>query len=127
VIYAESRDVVEHARLGFARKWKLRCKGVSLSCEGAGDELFTLYRFPDFAMEGAPHHQCAGANQESRRRTKTQASLPSKETVLLLLFGLLRSGQVKLRRLVGWRDLNNTTSRSETAWQLSPMSGSDLM
>jgi hypothetical protein len=26
--------------------------------------------------------------------------------LLLLLFGLLRSGQVRLRRLVGWQDLN---------------------
>jgi len=42
-------------------------------------------------------------NEEFRRRTKTQASLPSEEAVLFLLFGLLRSGQVTLRRLVGWR------------------------
>jgi len=44
-------------------------------------------------------------NEEFRRRTKTQASLPSEEAVLLLLFGLLRSGQITLRRLVGWQDL----------------------
>jgi len=36
-----------------------------------------------------------------RRRTETQASLPSQDAVRLLLFGLLRSGQVTLRRLVG--------------------------
>ena len=32
-------------------------------------------------------------------------SLPNEEAVLLLLFGLLRSGQITLRRVVGWRDL----------------------
>ena len=38
-------------------------------------------------------------------RTKTQALLPSQDAVLLLLFGLLRSGQIRLRRLDGWREL----------------------
>ena len=44
-------------------------------------------------------------NGEFRRRTKTQASLPSQDAVLLLLFGLLRMGQVKLRRLDGWEEM----------------------
>src|ERR1700719_1790832 len=41
IIYATSREGVEQARVGFLRKWKLRCKAVSLSSEEAGDELFT--------------------------------------------------------------------------------------
>ena len=52
-------------------------------------------------------------NEEFRRRTKTQASLPNEEAVLFLLFGLLRSGQITLRRLVGWQDL--TTPQMEAA------------
>ena len=44
-------------------------------------------------------------NGEFRRRTKTQASLPSQDAVLLLLFGLLRSGQVKLRKIDGWQEM----------------------
>lgn len=44
-------------------------------------------------------------NGEFRRRTKTQASLPGQEAVLLLLFGLLRSGQVKLRKIDGWEEM----------------------
>jgi transposase-like protein len=39
-------------------------------------------------------------NEEFRRRTKTQSSLPSEDAVLLLLSRLLHSGQVTLRRLV---------------------------
>jgi hypothetical protein len=31
--------------------------------------------------------------------------LPGQDAVLLLLFGLLRSGQVKLRALVGYQDM----------------------
>ena len=42
---------------------------------------------------------------EFRRRTKTQASLPSQDAVLLLLFGLLRSGQVKMRKIDGWQEM----------------------
>ncbi len=45
-------------------------------------------------------------NEEFRRRTKTQASLPGQDAVLLLLFSLLRSGLVKLRALVGYQDMD---------------------
>lgn len=68
-------------------------------------------------MEGAAYCQRFGAIPgEFRRRTKTQASLPSEEAVLLLLFGLLRSGQVILRRLVGWQDLTTSGEQPEAAW-----------
>jgi putative transposase len=46
MIYATSREGVEQARVGFLRKWKLRCKAVSISFEEAGDELFTFTAFP---------------------------------------------------------------------------------
>src|SRR5579863_7378072 len=54
---------VEQARGAFARKWKLRCQAVYQSFEEAGDQLFTFTAFPILAMEGAAHHQRAGANQ----------------------------------------------------------------
>ena len=105
IIYAESRRAVEHARIGFARKWKLRCKTVSAGFEEAGDELFTFTAFPISQWKALrTTNALERINEEFRRRTKTQASLPSEEAVLLLLFGLLRSGQVTLRRLVGWHD-----------------------
>ena len=49
-------------------------------------------------------------------RTKTQSPLPSEDAVLSLLFGLLRRGQVTLRRLVGWQDLNSLKSQA-AVWQ----------
>ncbi|HLW71084.1 MAG TPA: IS256 family transposase [Candidatus Binataceae bacterium] len=106
MIYAESRDAVEHTRVGFARKWKLRCKAVSASFEEAGDELFTCTAFPASQWKALrTTNALERITEEFRRRTKTQASLPNQEAVLFLLFGLLRSGQVRLRRLVGWQDL----------------------
>ena len=47
-------------------------------------------------------------NEECRRRTKTQASLPNEDAVVLLMYGLLCSGQIRLRRMVGWKDLPST-------------------
>jgi putative transposase len=106
MIYATSREGVEQARVGFLRKWKLRCTAVSASFEEAGNELFTFTAFPASQWKALrTTNALERINEEFRRRTKTQASLPSEEAVLFLLFGLLRSGQVRLRRLVGWQDL----------------------
>ena len=46
MMYAETREVVEQARVSFLRKWRLRCKAVISSFEEAGDELFTFLQFP---------------------------------------------------------------------------------
>jgi transposase-like protein len=114
MIYAPSREDVEQARVAFLRKWKLRCKAVSASLEEAGDELFTFTAFPTSQWKALrTTNALERINEEFRRRTKTQASLPSEEAVLFLLFGLLRSGQVRLRRLVGWQDL--TSSQMQAA------------
>ena len=36
---------------------------------------------------------------------KTQGSPPSEDAALTLLFGLVVSGQIKLRRIDGWRKI----------------------
>jgi hypothetical protein len=36
---------------------------------------------------------------------KTQGSLPTEDAALVLLFGLVASGQIRLRRLDGWRQI----------------------
>ena len=114
MIYAPNSEAVEQARVGFMRKWKLRCKAVSASFEEAGDELFTFTSFPSSQWKALrTTNALERINEEFRRRTKTQASLPNEEAVLFLLFGLLRSGQITLRRLVGWQDL--TTPQMEAA------------
>src|SRR5271165_6687625 len=106
MIYAPSRETVEQARVGFLRKWRLRCKAVVNSFQEAGDELFTFLQFPQLQWKALrTTNALERINEEFRRRTKTQASLPNEEAVLFLLFGLLRSGQITLRRLVGWQDL----------------------
>jgi putative transposase len=116
MIYAESREAVEQARRYFARKWKLRCQAVYQSLEEAGEQLFTFTAFPAAQWKALrTTNALERINQEFRRRTKTQASLPNEESVLLLLFGLLRSGQIKLRRLVGWQQLSSSSKSAEAA------------
>jgi hypothetical protein len=36
---------------------------------------------------------------------KTQGSLPSEDAALVLLFSLVASGPIKLRRIAGWRKI----------------------
>jgi transposase-like protein len=106
MIYGETVAAVEQARARFTKKWQLRCPAVVESFKEGGDELFTFLRFPSSQWKALrTTNALERINEEFRRRTKTQASLPGQEAVLLLLFGLLRSGQVKLRALVGHRDM----------------------
>ena len=106
MIYAESRTLVDQARARFTKKWRLRCPAVVECLEEAGDDLFTFVRFPKTQWKALrTTNALERINGEFRRRTKTQASLPGQEAVLLLLFGLLRSGHVKLRKIDGWEEM----------------------
>jgi len=106
MIYAEDSASVLKARTAFQRKWKLRCPAVAASFEEAGDELFTFLVFPRAQWKALrTTNALERINEEFRRRTKTQASLPSSDAVVLLLFGLLRSGAIKLRTIDGWKEM----------------------
>ena len=106
MIYADTAAAVEQARTRFTKKWQLRCPAVVESLKEAGDDLFTFLRFPAAQWKALrTTNALERINEEFRRRTKTQSSLPGQDAVLLLLFGLLRSGQVKLRALVGYQEM----------------------
>lgn len=42
---------------------------------------------------------------------KTQGSLPTEDAALILLFSLVASGQIKLRRIDGWRKIATVLSQ----------------
>jgi transposase-like protein len=106
MVYGKNREEVESARRGFLKKWRLRCAVVAASLEEAGEELFTFLSFPPSQWKGLrTTNALERINEEFRRRTKTQASLPNEDAVVLLLFGLLRTGQIRLRRFDGWQDM----------------------
>jgi transposase-like protein len=106
MIYAESRAAVDQARGRFLKKWRLRCPAVIECLEEAGEDLFTFLRFPPSQWKALrTTNALERINEEFRRRTKTQASLPGHDAVLFLLFGLLRTGHVKLRKMDGWQEM----------------------
>jgi putative transposase len=108
MIYAETRALVDQARARFTKKWRLRCPAVVECLQEAGDDLFTFLSFPKAQWKALrTTNALERINGEFRRRTKTQASLPSQDAVLLLLFGLLRSGQVKMRKIDGWHEMEH--------------------
>jgi transposase-like protein len=116
MVYGESRELVDHARVSFLRKWRLGCKAVVSSFEEAGDELFTFLQFPQSQWKALrTTNALERINEEFRRRTKTQASLPGEDAVLLLLYGLLRSGQLVLRRIDGRHELPKLKTQLQAA------------
>jgi putative transposase len=107
MIYADSRAAVDQARSRFLKKWRLRCPAVIECLDEAGEDLFTFLRFPPSQWKALrTTNALERINEEFRRRTKTQASLPGQDAVLFLLFGLLRTGQVKLRKMDGWQEMS---------------------
>jgi putative transposase len=116
MVYADNRETVEQERARFLRKWRLRCKAVVSSFEEAGEELFTFLQFPQSQWKALrTTNALERINEEFRRRTKTQASLPDEDAVLLLLYGLLRSGQIVLRRIDGRHDLAKSKPQLKAA------------
>jgi transposase-like protein len=105
-VYAETREAVEQAHVSLLHKWRLRCKAVVSSFEEAGGQLFTFLLFPQSQWKALrTTNALERINEEFRRRTKTQASLPGEDAVLLLLYGLRRSGQIVLHRIDGRHEM----------------------
>ena len=106
IVYAETREAAQQAHATFLLKWKKLCPTVAASLEEAGEQLLTFYQFP--ASQHLSLHTTniiERMQQEFRRRVKTQAALPNESAVLRVFFGLWVSGQMKLHRIRGYRDL----------------------
>lgn len=106
IVYAETLEVARKAREAFLLKWKKQCPGVAASLEEAGENLLTFYRFPESQWRSLRTTNAIERMQlEFRRRVKTQAALPNESAVLRVFFGLWISGQMKLHRISGYRDI----------------------
>jgi putative transposase len=101
-VYAESAAAVRKAYAAFRTKWQKLCPAVVKSLDEAGDELLTFLAFPKACWKALrTTNGIERLNGEFRRRVKTQGSYPTDDAALVLLFGLVASGLVKIRRLVG--------------------------
>jgi putative transposase len=103
MIYANTAAEVEKRRKAFLRKWRLKCRTVADSLEEAGARLFTFTRLnPSQWKSARTTNAIERLNEEFRRRIKTQTVLPCAETVPMLLWALLASGQIQMRKVNGW-------------------------
>src|SRR5437016_9501098 len=106
IVYATSADAARTAYTAFERAWGKRCPGVVTSLREGGDELLTFFRFPKTQWKTLrTTNVIERLHEEFRRRVKTQGSLPTEDAALVLLFSLVASGQIKLRRIDGWRKI----------------------
>lgn len=106
IVYAASGDAGRTAYTAFERKWAKRCPGVVRSLQEGGAELLTFFTFPKAQWKTLrTTNVIERLNEEFRRRVKTQGSLPTEDAALILLFSLVASGQIRLRRIDGWRKI----------------------
>jgi len=106
IVYAESAAAARAAYTAFERKWTPRCPGVVRSLQEGGEELLTFFQFPRRQWKTLrTTNVIERLNEEFRRRVKTQGALPTEDAALVLLVGLVVSGQIRLRRLDGWRQI----------------------
>ena len=106
IVYAASADAARAAYAAFECTWAKRCPGVVTSLRDGGEELLTFFRFPKAQWKTLrTTNVIERLHGEFRRRAKTQRSLPSEDAAVVLLFSLVASGQIKLRRMDGWRKI----------------------
>jgi len=106
IVYAASADAARAAYLAFERTWAKRCPGVTTSLLEGGEELLTFFRFPKAQWKTLRStNVIERLHGEFRRRVKTQGSLPTEDAAVVLLFSLVASGQIKLRRIDGWQKI----------------------
>jgi transposase-like protein len=107
MIYAGTAAEIETRRKAFLRKWRLKCRAVADSLEEAGERLFAFTRLDPSQWKSArTTNAIERLNEEFRRRIKTQTVLPCAETVPMLLWALLASGQIAMRKVDGWETLS---------------------
>jgi len=107
MIYADTAAEIEKGRKAFLRKWQIKCRAVADSLEEAGGRLFAFIRLdPSQWRSARATNAIERLNEEFRRRIKTQTVLPCAETVPMLLWALLASGQIQMRKVDGWETLS---------------------
>lgn len=110
IVYAPTREEARAARERFVTSWRKRAPRAVTSLLEAQDDLLTFFAFP------ASQHRSLRTtnalerlNEEFRRRIKTQTACPSETSVLILFYGLLASGAVRMKKITGWMDLPRAT------------------
>jgi transposase-like protein len=106
IVYAPSAEAARAAWTAFERARGKRCPGVLKSLQEGGAELLTFFSFPKAQWKTLrTTNSIERLNEDFRRRVKTQGALPTEDSALILLFGLMATGQITLRKLDGYTRL----------------------
>ncbi len=106
IINADDIQKAKAAHAGFLRKWSRKAESVARSLEEAGMNLLTFMRFPKEQWKSLKTTNIIERlNLEFRRRTKTQGVFPTQSSVLVLLFGMVASGMVRMRKIGGYETM----------------------
>ena len=109
MIYAPTVSDVRQRPTAFLGKWRRKCRAVADSLEEAGERLFSFTRVhPALWKAVRTTNAIEQLNREFRRCIKTQTLLPCAETVPMLFWALLASGQIQMRKVDGWAHLSQT-------------------
>jgi len=114
IVYSKSEEEAKEAYDRMLKVWRKQGEAVARSLEEAGEELLTFFRYPESQWKALrTTNAIERLNQEFRRRVKTQGSFPNPEAALIVLFGLVASGHVRMRRIDGWQELPELTERAQ--------------
>ncbi|MBI2553332.1 MAG: transposase [Candidatus Rokubacteria bacterium] len=106
IVYAPGLEAARAAWTAFERTWAKRCPGVVRSLREGGEELLTFFGFPRAQWKTLrTTNVIERLHEEFRRRVKTQGALPTEDAAVLLLFGLVATGQITLRKIDGYTKL----------------------
>lgn len=73
----------------------------------------TFYRYPRSQWKSLrTTNPIERINEEFRRRTKTQGSFRHESSALVLLWGLIAFGHVRLNRISGWREMSKKLNKA---------------
>ncbi|MBN1249607.1 MAG: transposase [Anaerolineae bacterium] len=115
IIHAKDAMAARKAYDAFVVKWRRLCPAVAKSLDEAGQKLPTFCQWPRAMWRSLRStNTIENLNREFERRTKTQASFSTEEAAVTLLYGLVAFGQIRFRRVDGWRHLSTIT---ETHWK----------
>lgn len=107
IINADDIGAAKAAYAAFMRKWSRKAESVARSLEDAGMDLLSFMRFPKEQWRSLKTTNIVERlNCEFRRRTKTQGVFPTQSSILVLLFGLVASGMVRMRKIGGYETMS---------------------
>lgn len=116
LVHADGALEARKAYSAFLGKWSRLVPAVARSLEEGGLELLTFYELPRALWRSVrTTNALENLNREFRRRTKTQSSFSTEAAGVTLLWGLVAFGQIRLRRIDGYRALPELLKQLEAA------------